>query len=71
MTDYVHSKQIEEKLYSYSTNYSFNKNLTQLIRENNNNRNFMVTNSVFDENLIKMFKNLIIMKKKKIKFLFL
>ena len=56
--EYVHSKPIEEKLYSYSiSNYSFNKNITQLIRENNNNRNFMVTNSVFDENLIEMFKN--------------
>ena len=57
--EYLHSKLIEEKLYSYSiSNYSFNKNITQLIKGQNNNRNAMVVGDIFDVNLIEMYKKL-------------
>ena len=57
--EYIHSKSIEEKLYSYSiSGYSFNRNLSQLIKEQNNNKNTMVRGNVFDENLVEMYKKL-------------
>ena len=56
---YLHSKPIEEKLYSYSiSSYSFNKQLSQLIKGQNDNRNSMVNNDIFDENLVEMYKKL-------------
>ena len=57
--EYLHSKPIEEKLYSYSiSNYSFNKNISKLIQSQNNSRNSMVNNDIFDVNLVEMFKKL-------------
>ena len=55
--EYLHSKPIEEKLYSYSiSNYSFNKNISKLITVQNNARNSMVNNDIFDVNLVEIFK---------------
>ena len=56
---YLHSKPIEEKLYSYSiSNNSFNKNISQLIKWQNDNLNAMVSGNIFDANLIDMYKKL-------------
>ena len=56
---YLHSKSIEEKLYSYSiSNYSFNKSLAQLIKGHNDNRNVMVNGDIFDQNLKEIYKKL-------------
>ena len=55
--EYIHSKSIEEKLYSYSiSSYSFNRNLAQLIRGQNNNRNIMVKSDAFDANMVEIYK---------------
>ena len=57
--EYLHSKDIEEKLYSYSVSgYSFNRNITQLIKEQNSYRNIMINGDIFDENLVEMYKKL-------------
>ena len=56
---YLHSKSIEEKLYSYSiSSYSFNKTLAQLIKGQNNNRNVMASGEIFDANLVEIYKKL-------------
>ena len=57
--EYLHSKLIEEKLYSYSiSNYSFNNNLTQKIKEQNTYRNTLIDGDIFDYNLKEMYKKL-------------
>ena len=57
--EYLHSKSIEEKLYSCSiSNYSFNRYISQLIKEQNNKRNNMIDNNLFNENLVDMYKKL-------------
>jgi len=57
--EYLHSKSIEEKLYSCSiSNYSFNSNISQLIKEQNNKRNYMIDNNLFNENLVDMYKKI-------------
>ena len=57
--EYLHSKSIEEKLYSCSiSNYSFNRYISQLIKEQNSKKNYMVDNNLFDENLVEMYKKL-------------
>ena len=57
--EYLHSKPIEEKLYSYSiSNYSFNRNITQLIKEQNDKRNKLAIGDNFDVNLVEMFKKI-------------
>ena len=57
--EYLHSKPIEEKLYSYSiSSYSLNRNLSKLIRAQNNNRNIMVNGDIFEQNLIEIYKKL-------------
>ena len=54
---YLHSKPIEEKLYSYSiSSYSFNKNIKQLIKGQNNIRNNMISGDIFDSNLCEIYK---------------
>ena len=57
--EYLHSKSIEEKLYSCSiSNYSFNRYISQLIKEQNSKRNYMIENNLFNENLVDMYKKL-------------
>ena len=57
--EYLHSKPIEEKLYSYSiSSHSFNIDLSQLIKAQNNNRNIMVNGDIFEQNLIEIYKKL-------------
>ena len=59
--EYYNSTKIEEKLYSYGVSgYYFNKDLTQLIKEQNNNINLLITNDEtgIDQNMIEMFKKL-------------
>ena len=57
--EYLHSKPIEEKLYSYSiSSFLFNRNLSQLIKTQNTNRNIMVNGDIFDQNLVEVYKKL-------------
>lgn len=59
--EYYNSTKIEEKLYSYGVSgYYFNKDLTQLIKEQNNNINLLITDNEtgIDQNMIEMFKKL-------------
>ena len=53
---YLHLKTIEEKLYSYSIDSSFNRKLSSLIEDQNDIRNKILNYNIFNENLSEMFK---------------
>ena len=57
--EYFHSKKIEEKLYSYIvSNNSFNKFISELINNQNNNRNSLINGAGFDQNMVEIFKKM-------------
>ena len=57
--EYLHSISIDEKLYSYSiSNYFFNRQLSQLINNENNFKNKLLHYNMFEENMNKIYKKL-------------
>ena len=57
--EYYNSKKIEEKLYSYDiSSYSFNKEISKLINEENDNKNKIINEPEFDQNMVETFKRL-------------
>ena len=57
--EYFHSTKIEEKLYSYNISSSyFNKNISELIKVQNNNRNTLINGAGFDQNMVEVFQKI-------------
>ena len=57
--EYFHSNKIEEKLYSYYISDSrFNKNMHELIKNQNNNRNTLINGAGFDQNMVEIFQKM-------------
>ena len=56
--EYLHSTPIEERLYSYPiSNNSFKTKISQLIREQNNDKNIIQYYKQLEENQMKIYKN--------------
>ena len=57
--EYFHSLKIEEKLYSYNiSNSSFNKNISELIKIQNNTRNNLINGAGFDQSMVEIFQKI-------------
>ena len=57
--EYYNSKKIEEKLYSYSVSgYYFNKEISKIIKDENQSRNLLLSNLKIDKNMAEIFTKL-------------
>ena len=57
--EYIHSKSIEEKLYNFSlSNNYYKKKINKLIKNENNHKNELLNYNTFDDNLMKVYKQL-------------